>query len=172
MARTSRAERNRRRESALTLVSEGKGFSDVVTAQMAQWGCSRSSAQRDCRWAHNQLQLGMDSHDAQHLMVHMATSLQRIALKAEQDKQYGAAVGAQKMLYELLLRRRLDDEAEKAKKPGWGYRHGNNGADRRNHCYGYLHRGAEGRLLRLLLCLMKPLSRKTILPRLVVRGGW
>ena len=47
--------------------------------------------------------------------VHMATSLQRIALKAEQDKQYGAAVGAQKMLYELLLRRRHDDEAEKAK---------------------------------------------------------
>ena len=44
MARTSRAERNRRRESALTLVSEGKGFSDVVTALMAQWGCSRSSA--------------------------------------------------------------------------------------------------------------------------------
>ena len=61
MAITSRAERNRRRESALTLVSEGKGFSDVVTAQMAQWGCSRSSAQRDCRWAHNQLQLGFES---------------------------------------------------------------------------------------------------------------
>ena len=35
MARTSRAERNRRRESALTLVSEEKSFSDVVTAQMA-----------------------------------------------------------------------------------------------------------------------------------------
>ena len=43
MARTSRAERHRRRESALALVSQGKGFSDVVTAQMSQWGCSRSS---------------------------------------------------------------------------------------------------------------------------------
>ena len=125
MARTSRAERNRRRESALTLLSEGKGFSDVVTAQMSQWGCSRSSAQRDCRWAHNQLQLGTDSHDVQHLIVHVATSLQRISLKAEEDKQYAAAVGAQKMLYELLLRRRLDDEAEKARRPGWGYRRGN-----------------------------------------------
>ena len=125
MARTSRAERHRRRESALALVSEGKGFSDVVTAQMSQWGCSRSSAQRDCRWAHDQLQLGMDSHDVQHLIVHVATSLQRISLKAEEDKQYAAAVGAQKMLYELLLRRRLDDEAEKARRPGWGYRRGN-----------------------------------------------
>ena len=58
-------------------------------------------------------------------MVHMATTLQRVALKAEQDKQYAAAVGAQKMLYELLLRRRLDDEAEKSKKPGWDYMYGN-----------------------------------------------
>ena len=64
------AERNRRRESALSLVSQGKGFSDVVTAQMSQWGCSRSSAQRDCRWAHDQLQLGIDSHDAQPRLPH------------------------------------------------------------------------------------------------------
>ena len=85
-------------------------------------GCSRSSAQRDCRSAHDQLQLGMDSHDVQHLIVHVATSLQRIALKAEEDKQYAAAVGAQKMIYELLLRRNLDHEAEKASRPGWGYR--------------------------------------------------
>ena len=125
MTRTSRAERHRRRESALALVSQGKGFSDVVTAQMSQWGCSRSSAQRACRWAHDQLQLGMDSHDVQHLIVHVATSLQRIALKAEEDKQYAAAVGAQKMIYELLLRRKLDHEAEKASRPGWCYRHGN-----------------------------------------------
>ena len=123
MARTSRAERHRRRESALALVSQGKGFSDVVTAQMSQWGCSRSSAQRDCRWAHDQLQLSIDSHDAQHLMVHMATSLQRTSLKAEEDKH--AAVDAQKMLYELLLRRKMDHEAAKASRPGWGYRHGN-----------------------------------------------
>ena len=115
MARTSRAERNRRRESALTLVSEGKGFSDVVTAQMAQWGCSRSSAQRDCRWAHNQLQLGMDSHDAQHLMVHMATSLQRIALKAEQDKQYGAAVVHRRCCTSCCY---VDGLMTKLKKPG------------------------------------------------------
>ena len=88
MARTSRAERNRRRESALALVSQGKGFSDVVTAQMSQWGCSRSSAQRECRWAHDQLQLGIESHDGQHLVCHMATSLQRISLKAEEAGFY------------------------------------------------------------------------------------
>ena len=48
----------------------------------------------------------------------MATSLQRISLKAEEDKQYAAAVGAQKMLYELLLRRKMDHEAAKANRPG------------------------------------------------------
>ena len=125
MARTSRAERHRRRESALALVSQGKGFSDVVTAQMSQWGCSRSSAQRDCRLAHDQLQLSIDSHDAEHLIVHMATSFQRIFLKVEQDMQYAAAVGSQKMLYELLLRRKMDHEDAKASRPGWGYRHSN-----------------------------------------------
>ena len=67
----------------------------------------------------------MDSHDVQHLIVHVATPLQRIALKAEEDKQYAAAVGAKKMLYEPLLRRKLDHEADKASRPGWGYRHGN-----------------------------------------------
>jgi hypothetical protein len=58
-------------------------------------------------------------------MVDMATSLQRISLKAEEDKQYAAAVGAQKMLYELLLRRKMDHEAAKASRPGLGYRQGN-----------------------------------------------
>ncbi len=66
---------------------------------MSRWGRSRSSAQRDCRWAHVQLQLSIDSHDVQHLIVHLATSLQRISLKAEESGQLAAAVGAQKMLY-------------------------------------------------------------------------
>ena len=118
MARTIRAERHRRRESALVHVSQGKGVSDVLTAQMSQWGCSRSPAKWDCRWEHDQLQLGLDSHDAQHLMVHMATSLQRISLKAEESGQFAAAVGAHKKLYELLLRRKMDHEAAKASRPG------------------------------------------------------
>ena len=56
----------------------------------------------------------------------MATSLQRISLKAEEDRQYAAAVGAQKMLYELLLPRKMDHEAAKESRLGWGIdeRHG------------------------------------------------
>ena len=125
MARTTKAERKRRREAALVKISDGHGFADTVTFVMQEWGCSRSTARRDVHWAHGELQLGLDAHDAQHLVTHLCTSLQRISLKAEQDKQYAAAVGAQKMLYELLLRRKMDHEAEKARRPGWGYRHGN-----------------------------------------------
>ncbi len=58
-------------------------------------------------------------------MFHMAASLQRISLKAEEDKQFDAAVGAQKMHYELLLCRKMYHEAVRAVRPGWGYRHGN-----------------------------------------------
>ena len=99
MAKTSRAERNRRRESALALVSQGKGFSDVVTAQK--------------------------SHGVLTFICHMATSLQRMSPKAEESGQFAASVCDQKMLYELLLHRKLDHEAAKASRPDWGYRHGN-----------------------------------------------
>ena len=103
MARTSRAERHRRRESVGSSHS-GKGFQHVVTAQMSQWGAhvflpsgTVVGRKTSFNWA---------LIDAQHLIVYMATSLQRISLRAEEHKQYAAAVGAQKMLYELLLRGR------------------------------------------------------------------
>ena len=125
MARTTRKERMERRQVALQKVSNGIGISEVVDFVSTEWGCSRSSAQRDCRWAHDKLQLSIDSHEAQHLIAHMAINLQRIPLKAEEDKQYAAVVDAQKMIYELLLRWKMDDEAAKVSCPGWGYRHGN-----------------------------------------------
>ena len=86
MARTSRAERHRRRESALALVSQGKGFSDVVTTDVAM-GVLTFICPAGCRWAH---EANKWLHDVQHLIVHIATSLQHIALKAEEDKQYAA----------------------------------------------------------------------------------
>ena len=77
---TTKAERKRRREAALVKISEGYGFADTVTFVMQEWGCSRSTARRDCHWAHGELQLGLDAHDAQHLVIHLCTSLQRISL--------------------------------------------------------------------------------------------
>ena len=109
--RTTRRERMQRREVALAKVSEGFGFSECVTYVMAQAGCSRATARRDCHWAMDQLAEGLDGHDIQHLVVHLATSLQRISLKAEQAQQFSAAVGSLRLLYDLLLSRRLDSQA-------------------------------------------------------------
>ena len=125
MARTTKAERKRRREAALTKISDGHGFADTVTFVMQEWGCSRSTARRDVHWAHGELQLGLDAHDAQHLVTHLCTSLQRISLKAESDKQFSASVGALRLLYDILLARKLDNEAIRARRTGWGVRHGN-----------------------------------------------
>ena len=116
MARTTKAERKRRREAALAKISDGHGFADTVAYVMSEWGCSRSTARRDVHWAHGELQLGLDAHDIQHLVTHLCTSLQRVSLKAEQDKQYSASVGAMKLIYEILLARRLDNEAIKARR--------------------------------------------------------
>ena len=118
MARTTKAERKRRREAALVQISEGHGFADTVAFVMSEWGCSRSTARRDVHWAHGELQLGLDAHDVQHLVTHLCTSRQRVSLKAEQDKQYSASVGAMKLIYEILLARRLDNEAIRARRAG------------------------------------------------------
>ena len=121
MARTTKAERKRRREAALAKISDGHGFADTVAFVMSEWGCSRSTARRDVHWAHGELQLGLDAHDVQHLVTHLCTSLQRISLKAESDKQFASSVGALRLLYDILLSRRLDNDAIKARQPGWGY---------------------------------------------------
>ena len=64
---------------------------------------------------------------SQHLVTYLCTSLQRISLKVESHLQFGASVGALRWLYDILLSRRLDNEAIKARRTGWGYgqRHGN-----------------------------------------------
>ena len=91
----------------------------------AEWGYSRRTSTRDCDWALGELQLGLDIHDLAHLISHMAITLQRVSLKAEMSGQYASAIGAQRLLYDLLVSRRLDADAKKAERNGWGYRRGN-----------------------------------------------
>ena len=76
MARTTRKERMERRQVALQKVSNGMGISEVFDFVSAEWGCSRRTARRDCHWALEELQLGLDTHDLAHLISHMATTLQ------------------------------------------------------------------------------------------------
>ena len=105
-----------RRQVALQKVSNGMGISEVVDFVSTEWGCSRRTARRDCHWALEELQLGLDTHDLAHLISHMATTLQRVSLKAEMSGQYASAIGAQRLLYDLLVSRRLDADAKKAER--------------------------------------------------------
>ena len=90
-----------------------------------QWGCSRSTARRDVHWAHGELQLGLDAHDGQYLVTHLCTSLQRINLRAESDKQFSSSVGALRLLYDILFAQKLDNESLRSRRTTWGNRHGN-----------------------------------------------
>ena len=66
----------------------------------------------------------LDTRDLEDLITHMETTLQRVSLKAEMSGQYASAIGAQRLLYDLLVSRRLDADAKKAERNGWGYRRG------------------------------------------------
>ena len=119
MARATKAERKRRRVAALVKISEGYGFADTVTFVMSEWGCSRSTARRDCHWAHGELQLGLDAHDVQHLVTHLCTSLQRISLKAESDKQFASSVGGWR--FALALRHLAEPTPRQSSHQGKAY---------------------------------------------------
>ena len=78
MTRTTRKERMERRQVALQKVSNGMDLSEVVDFVSTEWGCSRRTTRRDCHWALEELQLGLDSHDLADLISHMVTTLQRV----------------------------------------------------------------------------------------------
>ena len=84
----------------------------------AEWGYSRRTSTRDCDWALGELQLGLDIHDLAHLISHMATTLQRVSLKAEMSGQQASAIGAQRLLPDLLVSRRLETDEKKAQRRG------------------------------------------------------
>ena len=93
MARTSSAERHRRRKSALALVSQVNGFGDVVTAGMSHWGCFRSvvaKAHKD--WL--DACCGSEEIDQWDLLSRQVGRLERIACAAEIADQYSSSVGA------------------------------------------------------------------------------
>ena len=84
----------------------------------AEWGYSRRTSTRDCDWALGELQLGLDIRDLAHLISHMATRLQRVSLKAEMSGQQASAIGAQRLLLDLLVSRRLETDEKKSQRRG------------------------------------------------------
>ena len=94
MAITTKQQRQQRRSEALQLISDGVPPTDAATQLAQTWGCSRRTSLRDVALAQGELATALDSVELQHMVGWMATQYQRLAARAEADKQFSAAVGA------------------------------------------------------------------------------
>ena len=112
MAKTTYKERQLRRRRAAELLAGGLSPADAVSRLTAEWGCSRRTSLRDVALAQGELATALDSVELQHMVGWMATQYQRLAAKAEADKQFSAAVGALNALRAMVVQPQLDRQFE------------------------------------------------------------
>jgi hypothetical protein len=101
--RAGHVERQKRRDEALELLGKGYGISEATGVAAANWGCSRKAARKYIIGAHHELVADLEPADVHAITAALTARLERIARKAEQAGQYGAAVGACRSLYETLI---------------------------------------------------------------------
>ena len=103
MAITARAQRQKRRNEALQLISDGVPPSDAATQLTVKWGCSRRTSLRDTEIAQSELANALDSVELQQMVGWLATQYQRLAAKSEKDGQFSAAVAALNALRAMVV---------------------------------------------------------------------
>ena len=108
MAITTNQQRQQRRSEALQLISDGVPPTDAATQLAQTWGCSRRTSLRDVALAQGALATVLDSIELQQMLGWMATQYQRLAARAEADKQFSAAVGALNALRAMVIQPQLD----------------------------------------------------------------
>ena len=99
----ARAETHHRRQTALLLLGEGYGCSELVAKLADDWGCSRRTARRYVSSAYAELVADLTPVQAADMLATIVGRLERIARKAEAAGQYGAAVGACRSLMEAVV---------------------------------------------------------------------
>jgi hypothetical protein len=92
-----------RNQEALQLLAEGYGCTQLTSQLADKWGCSRRQARRYVAGAHAELVADLTHVEAATLLASLINRLERIAHKAEQDNQLAAAVGACRLLGELVI---------------------------------------------------------------------
>ena len=105
MARTTKAERKRRREAALVKISDGHGFADTVTFVMQEWGCSRRNARRVVSDAHKEwmdVAFGAEDIDQCDLLFQCVARLEPTARKAEEACNYACVIGCFAQLNRMM----------------------------------------------------------------------
>ena len=75
-------------------------------------GCSRRTSLRDVELAQGELAKALDSVELQQMVGWLAMQYQRLAVKAEADNQFSAAVGALNALRAMVVQPQLDRQFE------------------------------------------------------------
>ena len=112
MAITTKQQRQQRRSEALQLIADGVPPTDAATQLTVKWGCSRRTSLRDIELAQSELATALDSSELRQMVGWLATQYQRLAARAEADKQYSAACGCLNALRAMLIQPQLDRQFE------------------------------------------------------------
>ena len=107
MAITTKQQRRQRRNEALQLVSDGMPPTDAATQLTVKWGYSKRTSLRDIEIAQSELANPLNSVELEQMAGWMATQYQRLAARAEADKQFSAAVGALNALRSMVIQPKL-----------------------------------------------------------------
>ena len=91
MAITTRSERKYRRLDALETLNTGWGVGDTIHYLVRDCKVTRRSANLDVAWASAKLCKNFDNAENTDMLAWLLTQIQRVAVKSEEDKQYGTA---------------------------------------------------------------------------------
>ncbi len=104
MAITTRSERKHRRLDALSKLNTGWGVGDTISYLVRDYKITRRSANLDISWASTELCKNFDNTENTDMLAWLLTQIQLVVLKSEEDKQYGAAVGFYRLIYDLIFK--------------------------------------------------------------------
>ena len=102
MTITTRSERKSRRLDALAKLNTGWGVGDTISYLVRDYKITRRSANLDV--ASTELCKNFDNTENTDMLAWLLTQIQRVAVKSEEDKQYGAAVGCYRLIYDLIFK--------------------------------------------------------------------
>ena len=95
--------RQKRHQCAAELLAQGTPFSTVVARVAQEWGCSRRQARNVVNQALADVVGDLRAVETTQMLADTIHRLQRIAQRAEQCGQFGAAVGALRSLHEFCI---------------------------------------------------------------------
>ena len=92
-----------RRQQALRLLGEGWGTSELTAKLADEWGCSRRQSKRYVADAFDELVADLDHVEAADMLAQIVNRLETVARLATEAGQHAAAVGATRLLAELVV---------------------------------------------------------------------